>query len=1001
MPDDKTNKSAKPEEPENPQEEANSDEFKEVGVVAPLHGRETISNVGHVEPRPIVTEMEESYLDYAMSVIVQRALPDARDGLKPVHRRILVAMQEEGLTPSHRYSKCAGVVGEVLKKYHPHGDSAVYDALVRLVQDFSLRYPLVDGQGNFGSIDGDSAAAYRYTECRLQKMAMEILADLDKDTVDYRPNYDATRKEPSVLPSKIPNLLLNGTVGIAVGMATNIPPHNLGELIDAIDHLLENPKSTVEDLLQFIKGPDFPTGGIVYNQQVLDQAYLTGRGSVVIRGKAEIEEMKNGRYHIRISEIPYQVNKSTMIERMATLVQDKVIQGISDIRDESDREGIRIIIELKKDSYPQKILNQLFKHTELQSSFGYNTIALADGLQPRLLNVQELLQIFIDHRREVTRRRVTYERDRAKERAHILEGLCIALDNIDKVVEIIKKSQTKEIARDNLIKKFKLSAIQAEAILQMRLQTLVGLERKKVEDELAEKKKFIAECEAILKSPARIDGIIKDELHEIREKFGDPRRTTIVKHAVGDFSAKDTIPNAPMIVTLTRSGYVKRLSPVQFRSQARGGKGVKGMDVKDEDETMTILHVMNHDDLLFFTNTGRVFKLPTFELPQGSRIAKGQAIVNLLQLQPEEKVSAILKSDLEGLSHLFMVTRNGIVKRTELSEFENIRRSGLIAQKMQKGDELCWVLTTTGKNEIIIVSKKGKAIRFKEEDVRSMGRAAAGVRGIKLAAGDNVVEASHITDPNKSRLLVVMENGLGKMTPVTEYRFQGRGGSGVKAAQLTAKTGDIVGGCVLTQGDEGDLICLSKQGQAIRMKLGDIPQRGRATQGVIVMRLKARDKVSTMSVVMVDKGEEEAVIQAAQENRTEEVEEIKKEERRVKRAGKKVNVAVGAGAKAGMGGVSVTAVAEKPNAASKPMEQTQAKLKVKEPKAKSVETPRRGVSEKPMAKAKPKAKVKPKAKAKAKSKSKPKAKPKAKPKKKPAAKKPAFTKKKVTGRKKK
>ncbi|MDD4319383.1 MAG: DNA gyrase subunit A [Candidatus Peribacteraceae bacterium] len=849
-------------------------------------GGETISSIGRIAPRPIVTEMEESYLNYAMSVIVSRALPDARDGLKPVHRRILKAMQEEGLTPSHRYSKCAGVVGEVLKKYHPHGDSSVYDALVRLVQDFSMRYPLVDGQGNFGSIDGDSAAAYRYTECRLQKIAMELLTDIEKDTVDFTSNYDATRKEPVVLPAKIPNLLLNGTVGIAVGMATNIPPHNLNELIDATLHLVETPTATVEDLLQFVQGPDFPTGGIVYNKETLRQAYLTGRGSVVMRGRAEIEE-QNGRYQIRISQIPYQVNKSSMIERMAELVTEKIIQGVSDIRDESDRdENVRIIIELKKDAYPQKVLNQLFKLTDLQTSFGYNMIALADGIQPRLLNLQELLQIFIEHRRVIITRRITFDRDRAKERAHILEGLSIALDHIDKVIETIKKSETKEIAKENLMKKFKLTDIQADAILQMRLQTLAGLERKKIEDELAEKLKFIAECEAILKDKKRIDKIFRKELEDIKATYGDVRRTTVVPFEVGEFSAKDTIPNAPMIVTLTRAGYVKRLSPLQFRAQHRGGKGVIGMQTKDDDEVLSLLHVMNHDDVLYFTNTGRVFRFPVYELPQAGRAAKGQAIVNLLQLQPEERITAMLKSDLTDKKFLFMATNRGTVKRTEVAEFENIRRSGLIAQKLPPGDELQWVVATSGKDELFLLTRKGKAIRFKEDDVRSMGRAAAGVRGIKLGAGDYVVEAALIQDPSKSNLLVVMENGLGKMTPVTEYRFQGRGGTGVKAAQLTAKTGDIVGGAVLQPGDTGDLLCISKLGQMIRMKLSDIPSRGRATQGVIVMRLNAKDKVATMSVVMEDKESEEAVLQAAAELREEEVEAIEKEERRVKRAAK-------------------------------------------------------------------------------------------------------------------
>lgn len=827
-----------------------------------------VKNMGNIQARPIVTEMEESYLSYAMSVIVSRALPDARDGLKPVHRRIMYAMLREGLLPSHKYSKCAGVVGEVLKKYHPHGDSPVYEAMVRLVQTFSMRYPLIDGQGNFGSIDGDNAAAYRYTECRLEKISTELLADIDKNTVDFRPNYDGTVKEPSVLPSRLPNLLLNGTVGIAVGMATNIPPHNLRELSDAILHLTDNPDATVEDLLKFVQGPDFPTAGYVYDREVLKQAYLTGRGSVVCRGKAEIEEAGN-RHIIRISELPYQVNKSVLITRVAELVTDKIIQGISDIRDESDRDGIRIIIELKKDSYPQKILNQLYKHTDLQTSFGYNCIALADGIQPKLLNLQELLQIFINHRRTVITRRVTFDRDRAKERAHILEGLSIALDNIDAVIKTIRSSDSQEDARQALIKKFKLSEIQAGAILEMQLRRLAGLERKKIEDELKATLAFIKECEAILKDKKRVDTIMKDELKEIAAKYGDDRRTVVVPHAVGEFSAKDTIPNAPMIVALTTHGYVKRLSPAQFRAQHRGGKGIKGMTTKDEDEIMSIVSASNHDDMLFFTNTGRVFKMPVYELPQASRTAKGQAIVNLLQLQPGEKVAAIMKAKLEGKTHLFMTTIKGTVKRTALSEFENIRRSGLIAQKVPEGDELKWVVATTGKDEIFILTKKGKSIRFTEGDVREMGRAAAGVRGIRVGPGDRVVEAAAFASAEKSQLLVVMENGLGKASPITLYRLQGRGGSGVKAAQLTPKTGDIVGGAILQDGDQGDLICISKQGQTIRMKLSDIPSRGRATQGVIVMRLDAGDKVASVSVIMHDPNAEAAAEEAAEEDQME------------------------------------------------------------------------------------------------------------------------------------
>lgn len=848
---------------------------------------EMLSSAGRIRPRPIVSEMEESYLDYAMSVIVARALPDARDGLKPVHRRILYSMNELGLRSGAKFRKSALVVGDVLGKYHPHGDSPVYEAMVRMAQDFSMRYPLIHGQGNFGSIDGDGAAAMRYTEAKMAKITDEILQDIDKDTVDFHPNYDASRKEPAVLPSKIPNLLLNGSVGIAVGMATNIPPHNLNEVVNATMYLLENDDATVEDLLKFIQGPDFPTGGIVYDKEVIRQAYLTGRGSLMVRGKAEIEETTGGRYHIRISEIPYQVNKTTLIERMADLVNEKIIIGISDIRDETDREGIRIIIELKKDAYPQKILNQLYKHTELQSSFGYNMIALADGIQPRLMNLQEMLQVFIDHRRVVITRRVTFDRDRAKERAHILEGLSTALDHIDEVVSTIRKSETKEIAQEQLIKKFKLSEIQAKAILDMRLQTLAGLERKKIEDELKEKKAFIAECEAILKDKKKIDKILGDELQDIKKAYGDERRTAIVTTAAGEFSAKDTIPNAPMIVTLTRSGYVKRNSPLQFRAQNRGGKGIKGADVKEDDEVLSILHVMNHDDLLFFTNTGRVFQMPAYELPQAGRIARGQAIVNLLQLKPEERITSILKADLSQVKFLFMITDRGTVKRTETAEFDNIRRSGLIAQKMPEGEELKWVLATTGTNEILIVSKKGKAIRFPEDDVRSMGRAAAGVIGIRLDDNDRVVEAGVIRDASKSSLMVVMENGLGKMSPVTEYRFQGRGGSGVKAAQLTAKTGDIIGAVVLEEGAQGDLLCISREGQTIRMSLSDIPSRGRATQGVIVMRLDPPDKVATMSVVMFDKEAEEAILAAAAEEREGETEQLFEEAELIEKAAKK------------------------------------------------------------------------------------------------------------------
>lgn len=870
MPKD-TEDNTEPMPEEENQEEEQSEESTEAAPAEQMSS-ETLSNIGAIAPRPIVTEMEESYLDYAMSVIVSRALPDARDGLKPVHRRILYSMSELGLRSGAKFRKSALVVGDVLGKYHPHGDTAVYDSMVRMAQDFSMRYPLIKGQGNFGSLDGDGAAAMRYTESKMERIADELLQDIDKDTVDFRANYDDSRKEPTVLPSKTPSLLLNGTVGIAVGMATNIPPHNLGELLDASLHLIDNPDASVEDLFTFVQGPDFPTGGLVYDKSVLKQAYLTGRGSVAVRGKAEIEEMKGGRYQIIITEIPYQVNKANMIEKMAKLVQDKVIQGVSDIRDESDKDGIRVVVELKRDSYPQKVLNLLFKHTDLQNSFGFNMIALADGIQPRLLNLQEILQIHIDHRREIIRRRITFDRDRAKERAHILEGLSKAIKNIDKVIETIKKSKDKEIAKANLVKNFKLTELQADAILQMRLQTLSGLERQKIDDELKEKLEFIAKCEELLKSQSKMDKIIKGEFEELREKYGDERRTTVVSHAVGEFSAKDTIPNAPMIVALTQGGYVKRLSPAQFRAQHRGGKGVKGMTTKDDDEIMSMRHVMNHDDLLFFTSNGRVFKLPAYELPQGSRIAKGQAIVNLLQLQPEETVTAILKADLEDKNFLFMVTEQGTVKRTALTEFDNIRRSGLIAQKLPSGDRLRWVVATKGEGEVVILTKKGKAIRFKEDDVRPMGRSAAGVRGIRLASGDQVVKATVAGTPETSKLLVVMENGLGKMTPIEQYRFQGRGGTGVKAAQLTAKTGDIVGGFVLEEGQDGDILCISKKGQAIRTKLSDIPSLGRATQGVIVMRLNTSDKVASMSVIMDedtpdDEGDEDAAEEVVEDKK--------------------------------------------------------------------------------------------------------------------------------------
>ncbi|MBU0577494.1 DNA gyrase subunit A [Patescibacteria group bacterium] len=801
--------------------------------------------------RDIVKEMEDCYLDYAMSVIVSRALPDVRDGLEPVHRRILYSMHEIGLRSGGKFRKSATVVGDVLGKYHPHGDTAVYDSMVRMAQDFAMRYPLVNGQGNFGSMDGDNAAAMRYTEAKMEKITDEILADIEKDTVDFRPNYDGRLKEPVVLPARIPALLLNGSMGIAVGMATNIPPHNLTEVMGAVMHLIDNPEADIDDLMEFIKGPDFPTGGMIYDTEAIKTAYATGRGSVIMRGKADIEEMKGGRHQIIITEIPYQVNKASLVEKIADLVRDKKIIGISDLRDESNREGVRVAIELKRDAYPKKVLNQLYKFTQLQSSFGFNVIALIDGIQPRLLDLKAILEQFISHRQVVITRRTEYELRVAEARAHILEGLKIALDDIDKVIETIKKSETKELAKENLVKKFKLTEIQAKAILEMRLQTLAGLERKKIEDELKEKLDFIKECKAILGDSKKILSIVKDETKEIIDKYGDERRTEVIPHAIGEFNAKSIIPNEPMIVALTKGGYIKRMSPSVYRTQGRGGKGVIGMSTKEEDEISSIVHVMTHDDILYFTNKGRVFCLPAYEVPQSSRTTKGQAIVNLLQLDPEETVTAMLDKTKNTGEYLFMTTTKGTVKKTKVEDFKNVRKSGLIAIKLRDGDLLDWVLPTSSGQQVIIATRNGQCIRFKQSDVRPMGRPSMGVRGIRLKGNDDeVVAMDVIKDEEISRFLVVMENGLGKTTQVTDYRFQGRGGSGVKTAQLTAKTGKVVGARVIHNKMIGDLILMSKQGQMIRLPLDQLPTTGRATQGVYVMRLNGPDKVASLSLII-------------------------------------------------------------------------------------------------------------------------------------------------------
>lgn len=813
--------------------------------------------IGNISPRGIVEEMRESYLDYAMSVIVSRALPDVRDGLKPGQRRILFAAWQMGLRSSAKTRKSATIVGEVLGKYHPHGDTAVYDALVRLAQPFSLREPLIIGQGNFGSLDGDSAAAMRYTEAKLSALADELLIDIEKDTVPFVPNYDGTHQEPRVLPGRLPNLLINGTAGIAVGMATNIPPHNLGEVIDATHFLIDNPDATTEDLTKFIPGPDFPTGGTIYNQKEIHQAYGTGKGSVVMRGKAEIIEEKNG-FTIIITEIPYQVNKATMIEHIADLVRDKKIEGIKDLRDESDQSGIRVVIELKRDSYPKKILNQLYKHTELQGTFHLNMLALVDGVQPRVLNLKTILEEHIKHREIVIRRRTEYDLNKAKERAHILEGLKIAVDNIDAVVKLIRASKDKEEAKLGLMKKFKLSERQAVAILEMRLQNLANLERLKIEDELKEKRKLIKELETLLGSVKKIRGVIQAELMVMKEKYANPRRTVVVKGAVGEFTQEDLIPDEATVVTITRDGYIKRLAPESFRVQSRGGKGVQGLTTKEDDIVAHLLSTNTHADLLFFTDKGRVFQLKAYEVPAASRTAKGQAIVNFLQLGPEENVTAVLPvASGKKAGFYVMGTEKGMIKRVAVEEFTNVRRSGLIAIRLRTNDTLKWVRIASGGDEIMMITRLGQSIRFKEKSVRVMGRAAAGVHAIRLKAQDAVVTMDVVPTGQVAKnleLLVVSEQGFGKRTKLSQYKVQGRGGSGIKTADVTKKTGIIVGAAVVAPTAEKDIvqdiIIISTGGQVIRLPYRSISVVGRVTQGVRLMRLKdEKDRVANVTLV--------------------------------------------------------------------------------------------------------------------------------------------------------
>jgi len=809
-----------------------------------------------VELRKVEDVMEDSYLRYSMSVIVARALPDVRDGLKPVHRRILYVMDKMGIRATGKTVKSAQIVGEVMGKYHPHGDSAIYESMVRMAQPWSMRYMLVNGQGNFGSMDGDPAAAYRYTEAKMKNHAEAMLADIDKETVPFRDNYDGTRQEPEVLPAKLPNLLLNGQMGIAVGMATNIPPHNITEVIDATVTLIDKPEATLEDLLEHVKGPDFPTGGIVYGKDSIRTAFATGRGGVVVRGVASIEETKKNRHQIVITEIPYALNKASLIEKIADLVKDKKITGISDLRDETARGEVRIIVDLKKDAYPKKILNQLYKLTPLQTTFHYNMLALVDGIQPRILGLEDILKEYIKHRQAVIRRRTEYELKKAKERAHVLEGLKIALDHIDEVIATIRASQTTEEAQENLIKKFKLSEIQAKAILAMQLRTLAGLERKKIEDELAELLNIIAKLESILASEKEILKIVKSELLEMKKQYGDERRTKIVPQELNKMSDEDLVPDEQVVVTLTSANYIKRSQIADYKRQGRGGKGRRGMATRDEDFIEHVVNASTHDYLLFFTNKGRVFRLKTYEVPQANLNAKGVAIVNLLQLQPEEKVSSVInisKRDKNG--HLFMCTVHGVVKKTPFELYQNVRSSGLITINLDQSDELKWVRMTTGENEVLISTAGGQAIRFNEKDVRPMGRAARGVRGIRLRK-DDVVIGMDIVEAN-SDIFVISKHGYGKRTKVDQFTAHARGGVGIRSAVVNDKTGALIGVKTLTS-TQPEVIIISMHGQTIRLGLKDIPALGRATQGVRIMRMNDGDSVASLALVQEEPELEEA-----------------------------------------------------------------------------------------------------------------------------------------------
>lgn len=789
-----------------------------------------------------------------MSVIIARALPDVRDGLKPVHRRILYSMHEMGLRPGAKYQKSAKVTGFCMGNFHPHGDAAIYDSLTRMAQDFSLRYPLVDGQGNFGSIDNDPPAAQRYTECRMTKITEELLSDIDKDTVSFQDNYDGSVKEPAVLPSRIPNLLINGSMGIAVGMATNIPPHNLSEVLDASIYLIDNKDADVADLTQFIKGPDFPTGGVIYNEKDIVNAYATGRGPVMVRGVANIVEGKSARggdFQIIITELPYQVNKAELIVKIADLVKEKKVEGIKDIRDESDKEGLRIAIDLKQDAFPRKVLNQLFKYTELQKAFHFNMLGLVDGIQPQILGLKSLLEKFIDHRREVVTRRAQFDLKKAKDRAHILEGLKRALDHIDEIIRIIKSSDSRDDAFNNLIKKFRFSDRQTNAILEMKLQALAGLERKKINDELKEKQELIAYLEGLLASPKKILGVIKDELKEVREKYGDERRTKVIKSPLREIGEEELVPEEDSLFILTHSGYIKRLPPEDIRSQKRGGKGLVGIATKEEDVVSQFFLANTHDSLLFFTNSGKVFQTKGYEVPEASRQSKGKAIVNFLQVAPTDLITAVvpIAKDQKGI-YLFMITAGGMVKKVDMEEFSQVRKSGIVAIKLKGDDELRWVVPTSGNDQVMLVSSDGNSIRFKEKDVRPMGRTAGGVIGIRLEKGQKVVGADVVPSGVERglQILVVMENGYGKRTDLKFYKVQNRGGRGIMTAKITAKTGNLVSAHITSE-ENKELVAVSRKGQVIRISIDSISVLGRATQGVRIMKLETGDGLASVAMV--------------------------------------------------------------------------------------------------------------------------------------------------------